>query len=353
MQLQPYNTHQPESLIGLNSRAVVIHGVGRASIEQIAFTPPAPDEVTIRVAYVGVCVTDLEIVDGTLGYYQDQIANYPIVPGHEVSGVVTATGAEVADLSLGDRVVVECIHGCGRCRSCRRAAPIGCIHRSELGVIGKNGGYSEFMTAPARFFHRIPASVDLRTACVCEPLAVALKGLSRLALAWGANDDARRCAVLGAGPLGRLCAMVLNHRGHSVTLFDQDPPRLADVGGTIEVSQSLDRLSEFDALIEATGQQAALAATLNESRAGATILLLGLPYERAAFSFERIVAYDKVVVGSVGSGPAEFNTALSLLPSLDTSAFTRTVLPLASFSEGWEFARTRARLKVLLAPGIE
>jgi len=353
MELQPYNSHQPESFIDLSGRAVMIHDVGRASLEQMAFPPPAPDEVTIRVAYVGVCVTDLEIVDGTLGYYQEQIANYPIVPGHEVSGVVTAIGAEVTDLSLSDRVVVECIHGCGRCRSCRHAAPIGCIHRTELGVIGKNGGYSEFMTAPARFFHRIPASLDLRTACVCEPLAVALKGLGRLAVAWGRNDEARRCAVVGAGPLGRLCAMVLDHQGHSVTVFDQDPRRLADVGGAIEVSPSLDRLSEFDALIEATGQQTALAATLNDSRAGATILLLGLPYEPATFSFEHIVAYDKTVVGSVGSGPAEFNAALSLLPSLDTSPFTRTVLPLASFSEGWEFARTRAHLKVLLAPGME
>lgn len=331
-------------------KAVVIHGVGRASLDEIPIPPVEPGDVAIRVAYVGVCMTDLEIVKGTLGYYRNQLAKYPIVPGHEVSGHVVVAGSGVTNLTVGDAVVIECIQGCGICDACRRAFPIRCRQRAELGVIGRNGGYSEFVVAPARFVHRIAVSLDLRKACLCEPLAVALKGLGRLARAWDDSPEQRTCAVIGAGPLGRLCAMVLEHRGHAVTLFDQDARRLYGVGTAISTSQALDRLGEFDVLVEATGQQAALEAALGASRAGATILLLGLPYGHSAFPFERIVAYDKTVVGSVGSGADEFAESLALLTKLDTSHFTGTVLSLEAFEQGWEFARTRSHLKVLLSP---
>ena len=331
-------------------KAVVIQGVGRASLDEIEVPAVEPGYVAIHVAYVGVCTTDLEIIKGTLGYYKNQLAKYPIVPGHEVSGHVAATGPGVTNLSVGAAVVVECIQGCGACHACLRAFPVGCPKRAELGVIGRNGGYSEFIVVPARFVHRTPTSLDMRKACLCEPLAVAIKGLARLARAWGDSPEPRRCAVIGAGPLGRLCSMVLAYRGHAVTLFDQDPRRLSSVSGAISTSQALEHLEEFDALVEATGHQVALEATLGASRAGATILLLGLPYAPSAFSFERIVAYDKTVIGSVGSGPDEFAESLKLLAALDTSAFTETVLPLEAYEHGWELARSRSRLKVLLSP---
>src|SRR5688572_20459776 len=89
--------------------AVVIEGPGRARLMAVPMPDVQPDDVVIRVAYVGVCGTDLEIYRGTLGYFRDGLATYPIVPGHEVSGQVVAVGASVAGLSEGDRVVVECI----------------------------------------------------------------------------------------------------------------------------------------------------------------------------------------------------------------------------------------------------
>ena len=74
-----------------------------------------PGEVLLRVSYVGVCGTDLEVLEGTLGYYRSGLAQYPIVPGHESSGTVVAVGPRVTGFNEGDRVVVECIQGCGEC----------------------------------------------------------------------------------------------------------------------------------------------------------------------------------------------------------------------------------------------
>jgi 2-desacetyl-2-hydroxyethyl bacteriochlorophyllide A dehydrogenase len=334
----------------LTYKAVVIQETGKAALEEIPIPAIRENEVAIQVAYVGVCKTDLEILNGSLGYYQNQIAKYPIVPGHEVSGTVTAIGQNVNHLKIGDSVVVECIQGCGLCYSCQAERPIGCDLRTELGVIGRNGGYSELMIVPARFVQPIPPALDIKTTCLSEPLAVVIKGLHRLNGAWGETPKTKNCAVVGAGPIGRLCALVLTHRGHFVTLFDQDLRRLKDVESNIETSPTLDNLDRFDAIIEATGEQSALKIVIEKSRAGAALLLLGLPYGFENFSFEQIVAYDKTIVGSVGSSSSDFTEALLLLPKLDISALVKNVLPLADFQKAWEAVRTRSELKILLSP---
>ncbi|MGD2188027.1 MAG: alcohol dehydrogenase catalytic domain-containing protein, partial [Desulfobacterales bacterium] len=152
-------------------KAVVIHGPGRASLDEIEVPEVKPGDVMIRVAYEGICATDLEILDGTLGYYKEGMAKYPIIPGHEFSGHVVAFGSNVRHLQEGDAVVVECIQSCGACSECKRDNWIACQSRTELGVIGRNGGYSEFVVVPGRFVHRLPTDFDLRNGSLCEQSA--------------------------------------------------------------------------------------------------------------------------------------------------------------------------------------
>jgi 2-desacetyl-2-hydroxyethyl bacteriochlorophyllide A dehydrogenase len=331
-------------------KAAVIHGPDKASLDEIPIPEVKPADVLVRVEYEGVCATDLEVFNGTLSYYKDGVAHYPIVPGHEFSGRVVAAGPNVKRFREGDPVVVECIQSCGECEACKRESFIGCKERTEIGVIGRNGAYAEYVVVPARFAHRVPADLDMKKAALCEPLAVAVKGLKRLERAWAPQPKVKTCAVVGAGPLGHLCAKVLARRGHDVIAFDRDERRRnAFAGSDISVSDDVGTLGEFEVLVETSGDQGALETMLNESRAGATILLLGLPYAHRKFTFESVVSYDKTIVGSVGSGAAEFEEAIALLPEIDTHAFTEKVLPLEAFEEAWELARQRAHLKVLLA----
>ncbi len=330
-------------------KAVVIHGPGKASLDEIEVPEVKPGDVMIRVAYESVCATDLEIYDGTLGYYKNGLAQYPIVPGHEFSGRVVASGPNVNHLQDGDAVVVECIQGCGACPECKRDNWIACESRTELGVIGRNGGYAEFTVVPGRFVHRLPPDFDLRKASLCEPLAVVLKGLRRLERALPASSDPKRCAVVGAGPLGNLCAQTLALKGHRVTVFDRNPARLEYFADSkIAVCDDLTELHGFEMLVEVTGDPDALDTILHESPTGATILLLGLPYAHRKFTFENIVAYDKTVVGSVGSTARDFKDAIALLPGLETAAFFEKVLPLSDFKHAWEMARTHKYLKLML-----
>jgi 2-desacetyl-2-hydroxyethyl bacteriochlorophyllide A dehydrogenase len=333
------------------SKAVVLHGPGEASLEEVPILEPGPGDALIRVAYEGVCGTDLEMLHGTLGYFRQGLSSYPIVPGHEFSGEVIVVGGDVQGIRAGARVVCEPIQSCGRCEACLAGNWVSCPDRVELGVIRRDGAYAEHVCVPARFLHELPKDVGLETGALSEPLAVVMKGLGRLQRTW-APGSSKRCAVVGAGPIGHLAAQVLAHRGHRVVAIDTDPARrgyVDDVG--IETSGEMSALADSEAIVEATGSVAALGATLGGAAPGASVLLLGLPYGELAFDFEGLVAYDRTIVGSVGSGPEDFREAIRTLPSLDMGPFTTGTFPLAGFLEAWQSFERRDHLKIMLKAG--
>jgi 2-desacetyl-2-hydroxyethyl bacteriochlorophyllide A dehydrogenase len=332
--------------------AVVVQGVHRAQLEERTVPNLKPGEVLVRVSFVGICGTDLEILEGSLGYYKSGMASYPIVPGHESSGTIAAVGPRVSELNEGDRVVVECIQGCGECADCHRDQAIRCRERREVGVIGQDGAYAAYLVTRARYVHKVPASVTLAQAALAEPLAVVIKGMRRLGSV-PQGDRARRCAVIGAGAIGQLAARVLALRGHSVTVIDRERSRLALLAGTAATSESLDGLDQFEWVVEATGHLGVLSTVLQKSATGATLLLMGLPYGPQPFSFESVVSYDRTIVGSVGSSGADFDEALRTLPLIDTTPFLQASLPLADFEKAWSLARSRSVLKVMLQPDAD
>ena len=335
-------------------QAVVIGGPGRAALEEVEIPDAKPGDVLIRTAYNGVCGTDLDLFDGKVAYYQDGRAKYPIVPGHEMSGRIVATGPNVTHVREGDAVVVETIQSCGACAECSRSSWSGCTNRTELGVMGRNGGYGQYVVVPGRFVHPLPPGLDLAEAALIEPLAVVLKGLNRLARTWSPAPETKRCAVVGAGSLGHLCAKVLASRGHTVTAFDRDPQRRAYFQGSqIEATDDLRRLVDFEVLVEATGDPEVLQAMLHQSAPGATILLLGLSYAHRPFTFESIAAHDQTVIGSAGCGPEEFDEALRVLPEFDLGIYLQCILPLEKYRDAWEIFQQRKHLKVLLAVDAE
>ena len=142
---------------------------------------------------------------------------------------------------------------------------------------------------------------------------------------------------------------MLKSRGHRPAVFDRDAGRralLAKAG--LEARDELSGLGEFDAFTEATGNPDALHAALAGSRPGAAFLLLGFPYDERPFSFESLVGFDRTLVGSVGSGSADFEAALSLLGRLDISTLACEVFPLENYEKAWAAARAKGCLKAVL-----
>jgi len=327
-------------------RAVVIDGPSDASLKHRSLPPLTPGQVLIKVSYQGVCATDIEILEGTLGYFASGESSYPIVPGHELSGTVADIGLKVDDLEEGTPVVVECIQGCGHCDACRRDNPIGCDTRKELGVMKIDGGYADYVIVPRKFVHALPRDIDLKKAALCEPLAVVLKGLRRFGSAFATRPKARY-AIIGAGTIGHLTAKTLSLKGNDVTVFDHNADRLASLP-QYKTETTLEKIDNFDVIVEATGNPDVLEAVLHDSGAGAAILLLGLPYDKREFSFESIVAYDKTIVGSVGSSSLDFKDAIQIISDIDTTPLTQSLFPLENYEAAWGSSRSGKALKCML-----
>jgi threonine dehydrogenase-like Zn-dependent dehydrogenase/glycosyltransferase involved in cell wall biosynthesis len=329
--------------------AVVINGPGDSSLTQRALPEVKPNDVLIRVAYVGVCATDLEVLDGSLGYYRNGRARYPITPGHEYSGVVVKKGANVDDrIGVGDKVVGACILGCGRCAACLAGNPIACPARREVGVMNHDGAYAEHVVLRSEHVHPLRPDADLAAHALVEPLAVVHKGLGRLG-ALNGSDAGARYAVIGAGPIGHLVAQMLVREGRDVTVFDRDSRRLEALPSGVAGEGEITGLSRFDAVVEATGSRDALEQVLAGSAVGARLLLLGFPYGETTYNFENVVAADRAILGSVGSGPHDFEAAIGVLPELDLSPLTSSVYPLERYEDAWTAHRERTAVKVLLA----
>lgn len=328
------------------NHAIEISAKHHAEYIDVPVPEVKPGDLLIKVAYVGVCRTDLEIFDGHLGYYRDGTARYPIVPGHEFSGEVVRVGWNVQNFTVGDRVVGECILPCGRCGPCQQGDRDACEARREVGVLNCNGAYAQYVVLPAKHVHRIPSELDLKVACLTEPLAVVGKALRRIPDRF--KELNRSAAVIGAGPIGNLCAQILRNDGYKVTVYDSNPERLESLGSDFACRGDLTHLRDFSVVVEATGNADVLQAVLGQSRANAVIVLLGFPYGEFPYNFERIVANDKTIVGSVGSGSEDFRWALQNLRHISADSFVGTIFPLRDYRDAWETHRSGKHLKILL-----
>jgi propanol-preferring alcohol dehydrogenase len=193
-------------------RAMVLHEPGQAlRFEERVLPVPAAAEVRLRVLACAVCRTDLHVVDGEL-----PLPCLPIVPGHEIVGVVDAVGAGVETLHLGDRVGVPWLaHTCGHCTYCRLGRENLCDTPLFTGH-GRDGGFATHVLADAGFCLPLPAALA-QDAVSCAPLLCAgLIGWRALRMA---GDDARRLGLYGFGAAAHLIAQVAQHQGREVYAF--------------------------------------------------------------------------------------------------------------------------------------
>ena len=330
------------------STRVVIDGPGRHSLRSTEVPKLADNEILVKVAYVGICSTDLEVAHGTLEYYQRGYARYPIVPGHEYSGVIVSTGARVDGLKPGDGVVGECAIGCGACSWCVAKEYYRCATRKEVGVINMDGAYAQYLTLPAQYVHRLPEDVPLLHAALIEPLAVCIKGLRKLSLRAGG-----RACVVGVGPIGNLCTQILRQRNMGVTVVDEDVRRLKLVQKyDVDTLRSLEDLSDFDYIVEATGNERTIPSLIERSKPSAKVVLLGLPYTNPVqVSFSTVPSYDKEIYGSIASQGKDWEEAIRMIRNglINLEDHVGVVMPLEAYESAWDLHRKREHLKILLS----
>jgi 2-desacetyl-2-hydroxyethyl bacteriochlorophyllide A dehydrogenase len=182
---------------------------------------PGPDEVKVRVAYCGICGTDMHIFHGKM----DKRVDMPQVIGHEMAGTVAEVGTNVTGLVPGQKVTVMPLDWCGDCPACRDGNTHICQNLKFLGI-DTPGAFQEFWTIPARVVLPLPETLDLKKAALIEPLAVALHDV-RL----GGVKKGDFVAVLGGGPIGTLVALAAKAKGTEVLVSEINSFRLNMLAG--------------------------------------------------------------------------------------------------------------------------
>ncbi|MGW3982408.1 zinc-binding alcohol dehydrogenase family protein [Streptomyces mirabilis] len=175
---------------------------------------PAADELLVHVRACGVCRTDLHVTEGDL-----PVRRARVTPGHEVVGVVAATGGDVLDHAVGDRVGVAWLRRTdGTCGYCVRGAENLCP-ASEYTGWDADGGYAEYTTVPAAFAYRLPGEVDdvALAPLLCAGI-IGYRALLRAAL-----PDAGRLGLYGFGGSAHLCAQLALAQGATVHVLTRDP----------------------------------------------------------------------------------------------------------------------------------
>ena len=340
-------------------KALRIHGPLDMRIEEVPIPCVGPDQVLVRTAAVGICATDLELLDGRMPYIREGLTRLPLTPGHEWSGIVESAGAEVENVRAGDAVVGDISLGCGQCRSCLRGAYHLCERRTELGVIGEDGAFAQFLRTRARHVYPVPSGLSLEEAAFAEPAATCLNGLRRTGVQPG-----DRAAVLGDGVIGFLTAQLCRCMGASDVVLiapTQDHKPVADaLGITLVDSTKVDVLSEVPRILrgrpevvsECTGSPEALNDAIHLTAPGGRLNVLsitGSPVVTADIDY--LVTRDITLVSSLAS-PNAFAPALRLLASgaMKVRPLISRIFPFREAVEAFTFVRLRRepRIKVLV-----
>ncbi|MBY8887012.1 NAD(P)-dependent alcohol dehydrogenase [Streptomyces sp. PTM05] len=291
-----------------------------------------PDDVAIDIAYVGLCHSDIHTVRGEWGD-----AQFPMVPGHEITGVVAAIGPEVTRHQVGDRVAVGyMVDSCGVCRHCLAGTEQFCLRGhvttyNGLGYDGRptHGGYSRRIVVRDRFVCRVPDGLALD---VAAPLLCA--GITTYAplRRWGV-EPGTRVAVVGLGGLGHMAVKLAVAMGADVSVLSRTTAKMADAlwlgahefHATCAPSVFDGLRGRFELVLLTVPARLPLDPYLETLRVGGVLVLVGLPGEPLSFDPFSLVDNNAVVAGSLVGGIAETQQLLDFCAEHRVGAEIETI----------------------------
>ena len=255
-------------------KAMVLTAPGELAQEEVARPAPAASDVLVRVTHSGICGTDYKIFNGSIP------VRYPRIMGHEMAGEVVDAGS--APFRPGDRVIIDPELYCGACFHCR----IGQTHLCPNGLLlgrDANGGFAEYLAAPATHVFKLPDSIDRRAAPMIQVLTTCLHAQRQIDIFPGES-----VVVLGLGVTGQLHVQLAKARGATVigVTRSADKRALAEtLGADMTVPGDADAVAKVreategrgpDVVIETTGVVQQLASAVNMTRSGGRILMFGI-----------------------------------------------------------------------------
>jgi threonine dehydrogenase-like Zn-dependent dehydrogenase len=292
----------------VSRRALVIERPGSIGIQEREELSPGPGEVVVRVAYCGVCGTDLELLRGEV---DPAFVSYPLTLGHEWSGTIEAVGPDVTGLEPGLRCVAEGIIPCGRCPSCRAGATNVCDTYNEVGFT-REGGASDQILVPARVVHVLAESVPLLDAALVEPASVVLTGLEKVRPRPGL-----RVLVVGDGTIALLTVLLAGLWAPAEILVAGRRPEQEELARALGATgfTTGEPPGGFELAVEAAGATEAVLTAVSSLRRGGTVLNLGLAPAGSVLELpgDALVNNDLTLAASFGYTSAVWAQVVALL----------------------------------------
>lgn len=286
----------------------------------------ADDETLVSVRASAICGSELH------GFRSVGFRIPPLIMGHEFAGTTPDER----------RVVVNPLLSCGHCDLCQRGLPQLCRERALIGV-NRDGGFAERVSVPTTALRTLPENIDWNAAALIEPLANAVHAWSLV----GQNPN--RVGVIGAGPIGLVCALLAATHGVEVVISDVSAERRA-TAETLRLNAVDSLAGEFDGVIDAVGLASSRRDAVERCRPGGTAVWIGLAADDVELAGNPIVRTGKRIVGSFAYTPDEFDMAVELAQHLDLS--WTTAVPLSASADAFYALAggDRSMVKAVIVP---
>jgi L-iditol 2-dehydrogenase len=291
---------------------------GKIEINEVPRPAAKPGEVIVEVKRIGVCGSDIHVFHGLHPY-----TSYPVVQGHEVSGMIAEVGEGVTGLAVGDKAVFMPQVTCGTCYPCRHGMYHIC---DQLKVMGfqTSGAAQEYFPVPAEMVLKLPESVSLDEAAMVEPVSVAVHALARYG-----SLEGQKVVVLGAGTIGSLVAQVARASGAAAVMltdiseYKLEKARQCGVDLTVNTThQDLGEaiLNNFgpdkaDLILECVGVQDTITQAVSNARKGSTIVVVGVFGKKPEVDLGLVQDRELSLIGTLMYQKCDYERAIELVAS--------------------------------------
>jgi (R,R)-butanediol dehydrogenase / meso-butanediol dehydrogenase / diacetyl reductase len=314
---------------------------------------PAPGEVQIRVAYTGLCGTDLHILHGNM----DARVTIPLTFGHEMSGVVEAVGTGVTHWKVGDPVTVMPLEWDGSCPACLAGNQHICQNLNFMGI-DSPGSLQELWNVPAHVLIALPKDLRLDHAALVEPVAVAVHDVRRANL-----EPGQKAVVIGGGPIGVLIASVAREFGAEIVVIELDPARRAQVetlGFTTLDPRETDQVlwvtewtagAGADVVFEVSGAAQAVLAATDLAKVRGTIVVVAIHPVPREINLQRLFWRELSILGARVYQRTDFETAVELVAKgvIPADLLITRIVSMAETQEAFADLEAGRAMKILVA----
>ncbi len=335
-------------------KAAVYYGKCNMRVDNIDIPEPKPNEVRIRVAYCGVCGTDVHIFHGDGGSFE---VAPPLVPGHEFSGIVDKVGDEITNLKAGDRVCCDPNIMCGKCYYCQNGMEHFCENNVGIGTTA-NGGFAEYVIVPDSHVYKIPTGLSLIQAAMAEPISCCLHGIDLSKIKLGDS-----VLIVGGGTIGNIMVQLAKKAGAAIVILSEpvgEKRELAlKLGADFVYDPTNDNLSKeihkitknLNIVIECAGNSKAQEEAIHFAGKAATVMFFGLsaPEDTIRVYPDEIFKKELVITSSF-INPYTFSRAVNILSgnALDVTSIITKVAPIEELPNILANPEARQKGKVIV-----